>query len=81
MTVEATVTGQDQSGGVSRRPRPGDLQVMARAPVERRSGLTRPGLGIVASITLRNLFLITVAMFLILVLLPAVLSAQWASVG
>ena len=46
-----------------------------------RSVLTRPGLRLVASTTLRNLFLITVAMLLIFVLLPALLSAQWASVG
>jgi hypothetical protein len=31
--------------------------------------------------TLRNVVLITIALLLILVLLPAVLSAQWASVG
>jgi hypothetical protein len=43
--------------------------------------MTRPQLRLVASTTLRNLILITVAMLLILVLLPAVLSAQWASVG
>ena len=43
--------------------------------------LTRPGLRLVASTTLRNLLLITVAMLLIFVLLPALLSAQWASVG
>ncbi len=49
------------------------------AGVERR--VTRPGLRLVAATTLRNLFLITIALLLILVLLPAVLSAQWASVG
>ena len=43
--------------------------------------MTRPQLRLVASTTLRNLLLITVAMLLIFVLLPAVLSAQWASVG
>ncbi len=43
--------------------------------------MTRPQLRLVASTTLRNLILITVAMLLMLVLLPAVLSAQWASVG
>lgn len=67
--------------GPAGRSRPGVPQVAAHSPVEWRSGLTRPGLRLVAATTLRNLFLITVAMLLILVLLPAVLSAQWASVG
>jgi hypothetical protein len=49
------------------------------ADVERR--VTRPRLRLVASTTLRNVVLITIAMLLILVLLPAVLNAQWASVG
>jgi hypothetical protein len=54
---------------------------VARPPAESRSGLTRRGLRLIASTTLRNLFLITVAMLLIFILLPAVLSARWASVG
>ncbi len=40
-----------------------------------------PNLRLVASTTLRNLVLITVALLLVFVLLPAALSAQWASAG
>ena len=54
-------------------------QPVLPAGVERR--VTRPRLRLVAATTLRNVVLITIAMLLILVLLPAVLSAQWASVG
>ena len=64
--------------GVERRVSPRGMTAWRR-PV--RGMLTRPGLRLVASTTLRNLVLITVAMLLILVLLPALLSAQWASVG
>ncbi len=55
------------------------VQPVLPTGVERRE--TRPRLRLVAATTLRNVFLITIAMLLILVLLPAVLSAQWASVG
>ena len=55
------------------------VQPVLPTGVERR--VTRPRLRLVAATTLRNVFLITLAMLLILVLLPAVLSAQWASVG
>ena len=61
--------------------RPGAPSVAAGSLAEWRSGLTRPGLRRVAVTTLRNVVLITIALLLILVLLPAVLSAQWASVG
>ena len=64
--------------GVERRVSPRGMTAWRR-PV--RGMLTRPGLRLVASTTLRNLLLITVAMLLIFVLLPALLSAQWASVG
>ena len=64
--------------GVERRVSPRGMTAWRR-PV--RGMLTRPGLRLVESTTLRNLVLITVAMLLILVLLPALLSAQWASVG
>ena len=64
--------------GVERRVSPRGMTAWRR-PV--RGMLTRPGLRLVASTTLRNLVLITVAMLLIFVLLPALLSAQWASVG
>lgn len=40
-----------------------------------------PVVRMVASTALRNLVLITLAILLILVLLPAALSAQWASAG
>ena len=40
-----------------------------------------PGLRLVASTSLRAVILITVAIFLILVLLPAALGAQVASAG
>ena len=46
-----------------------------------RSVLTLPRLRLVASTTRRHLLLIAVAMLLIFVLVPAMLSAQWASVG
>jgi hypothetical protein len=42
---------------------------------------TKTQLWLVAATTLRNLLLITVAMLRIFVLLPALLGAQWASVG
>jgi hypothetical protein len=48
---------------------------------EWRSMLTRPQLRLIAATTIRSLFLITVATLLIFVLLPAMLSAQWASFG
>jgi hypothetical protein len=60
---------------------PGAPSVAAGSLAEWWSGLTRPGLRRVALTTLRNVVLITIALLLILVLLPAVLSAQWASVG
>jgi hypothetical protein len=59
---------------------PGAPSVAAWSFGESSSGLTRPQLWLVASTTLRDLFLITVAILLIFVLLPALLSAQWASV-
>jgi hypothetical protein len=43
--------------------------------------LTRPQLRLIAATTIRSLFLITFATLLIFVLLPAMLSAQWASFG
>ena len=42
-------------------------------------GALGPVVRVVASTALRNLVLITLAILLILVLLPAALSAQWAS--
>ena len=77
MTTEILVQ-PDLPAGVERRVSPRGMTAWRR-PV--RGMLTRPGLRLVASTTLRNLVLITVAMLLILVLLPALLSAQWASVG
>ena len=67
--------------GAARRSRPEVAPIVARPPVEWRPGLTRPALRLAAATTLRNMFLITIAMLLIFILLPAVLSAQWASVG
>jgi hypothetical protein len=61
--------------------RPGAPSDAAGSIGEWWSALTRPGLRRVALTTLRNVVLITIALLLILVLLPAVLSAQWASVG
>ena len=69
------------TAGNAPHSRPGVSQIVARPPVAWRSGLTRPGLRLVAGTTLRTLLLISVAILLILVLLPVVLSAQWASVG
>lgn len=79
-TGEPASTSRRTAQGYSRRSRPGAPSVAARPLAEWRSGLTRPGFRVVAATTLRNLLLITVVMLLILVLLPAVLSAQWASV-
>ena len=77
MTTEV-LTQPVLPAGVERRVSPRGMTAWRR-PV--RGMLTRPGLRLVASTTLRNLVLITVAMLLIFVLLPALLSAQWASVG
>ena len=74
-------TTRNEAQGHARVPRPGIPSVAAGQLAEWRSMLTRPGLRLVASTTLRNLLLITVAMLLIFVLLPALLSAQWANVG
>jgi hypothetical protein len=74
-------TSRGTAQGHSRRSGAGVPQAVARPPIEWRSGLTRPGFRPVAATTLRNLFMITIVMLLIFVLLPAVLSAQWASVG
>jgi hypothetical protein len=74
-------TTRNEAQGHARVSRPGIPSVAAGQLGAWRSVLTRPGLRLVASTTLRNLFLITVAMLLIFVLLPAMLSAQWASVG
>ena len=41
----------------------------------------RPGLGLLASATLRSSVLIAIAMLLILVLLPVALSAAWTQVA
>ena len=64
--------------GVERRVSPRGMTAWRR-PVG--GMLTRPGLRLVAEAALRTLLLISVAILLILVLLPVVLSAQWASVG
>ena len=77
MTTEV-LTQPVVPAGVERRVSPRGVTTWRR-PVG--GMLTRPGLRLVASTTLRNLLLITVAMLLIFVLLPALLSAQWASVG
>jgi hypothetical protein len=74
-------TTRNEAPGRAPVLRPGIPSVAAGQLGAWRSVLTRPGLRLVASTTLRNLFLITVAMLLIFVLLPALLSAQWASVG
>ena len=77
MTTEV-LTQPVLPAGVERRVSPRGVTTWRR-PVG--GMLTRPGLRLVASTTLRNLLLITVAMLLIFVLLPALLSAQWANVG
>ena len=41
----------------------------------------RPGLGLIASATLRSSVLIAIAMLLILVLLPVALGAAWTQVA
>lgn len=82
---------EDDSGGV-RRSRPAPADVAARdngggpeQSSDRPFGLPLGALGpvvkMVASTALRNLVPITLAILLILVLLPAALSAQWASAG
>jgi hypothetical protein len=43
--------------------------------------LTQPQVRLVAATTARSLLLITISMLLIFALLPALLSAQWASFG
>ncbi len=77
-TGEPATTSRRTAQG---RSRPEVQPIVARPPVEWRSGMTRSGLRLVAATALRNMFLITVAMVLIFILLPAVLNAQWASVG
>ncbi len=78
---DPAATTRDEAHGHAGVSLPGIPSVAAGQLGEWRFVLTRPGLRLVASITLRDLFLITVAMLLIFVLLPALLSAQWATLG
>lgn len=74
-------TTRNEAQDHARGSPPGNPSVAAGQVGAWRSVLRRPGVRLVASTTLRNLLLITVAMLLIFILLPAMLSAQWASVG
>lgn len=74
-------TSRDEAQAPAQLTRSDALSDAARPLGEWRSGLTRPGLRLVAAATLRILFMISIAMLLIFGLLPAVLSAQWARVG
>jgi hypothetical protein len=55
-----------------------DQQVPA---LRRRLRDLRPGLGLIASATLRSSVLVAIAMLLILVLLPVALGAAWTQVA
>jgi hypothetical protein len=85
------VPNEDDSGGgrrsqlvpahVAARGNGGGSEQSSDRPFGLPLGALGPVVRMVASTALRNLVLITLAILLILVLLPAALSAPWASAG